>query len=174
MVYKNNSELYVSLHSLHKISKYKGKDGEPPTVSKLGGEAWNKLKQRTKSRVKDIARELIALYAKRRREEAYAFSKDSFAGRDGGILYVRGNTGSDEGDRGGKSGHGKSSRDGPFGLWGRGIRKTEVAIRAAFKAVADSKQVAVLVPTTVLAYQHYNTFKKRLRGCLAGSSISAG
>ena len=78
LVYKNNSELYVSLHSLHKISKYKGKDGEPPTVSKLGGEAWNKLKQRTKSRVKDIARELIALYAKRRREEAYAFSKDSF------------------------------------------------------------------------------------------------
>ena len=73
LVYKNNSELYVCLHSLHKISKYKGKDGEPPTVSKLGGEAWNKLKQRTKSRVKDIARELIALYAKSRREEAYAF-----------------------------------------------------------------------------------------------------
>ena len=165
MVYKNNSELYVSLHSLHKISKYKGKDGEPPTVSKLGGEAWNKLKQRTKSRVKDIARELIALYAKRRREEAYAFSKDSFLQDEMEASFMYEETP----DQMKAIEAVKADMESPHVMdrlvcGDVGFGKTEVAIRAAFKAVADSKQVAVLVPTTVLAYQHYNTFKKRLEG----------
>ena len=165
LVYKNNSELYVSLHSLHKISKYKGKDGEPPTVSKLGGEAWNKLKQRTKSRVKDIARELIALYAKRRREEAYAFSKDSFLQDEMEASFMYEETP----DQMKAIEAVKADMESPHVMdrlvcGDVGFGKTEVAIRAAFKAVADSKQVAVLVPTTVLAYQHYNTFKKRLEG----------
>lgn len=165
LVYKNNAELYVSLHSLHKISKYKGKDGEPPAVSKLGGEAWNKLKQRTKSRVKDIARELIALYAKRRREEAYAFSKDSFLQDELEASFMYEETP----DQMKAIQAVKEDMEKPHVMdrlvcGDVGFGKTEVAIRAAFKAVADSKQVAVLVPTTVLAYQHYNTFKKRLEG----------
>lgn len=165
LVYKNNAELYVSLHSLHKISKYKGKDGEPPSVSKLGGEAWNKLKQRTKSRVKDIARELIALYAKRRREEAYAFSKDSFLQDEMEASFMYEETP----DQMKAIQAVKEDMEKPHVMdrlvcGDVGFGKTEVAIRAAFKAVADSKQVAVLVPTTVLAYQHYNTFKKRLEG----------
>lgn len=165
LVYKNNAELYVSLHSLHKISKYKGKEGEPPAVSKLGGEAWNKLKQRTKSRVKDIARELIALYAKRRREEAYAFSKDSFLQDEMEASFMYEETPDQmKAIRAVKEDMEKPHVMDRLVCGDVGFGKTEVAIRAAFKAVADSKQVAVLVPTTVLAYQHYNTFKKRLEG----------
>lgn len=165
LVYKNNSELYIGLHSLHKISKYKGKDGVPPAVNRLGGDAWNRLKQKTKSRVKDIARELIALYAKRKKEVAYAFAKDSFLQEEMEASFMYEETP----DQMKAIESVKSDMEHPQVMdrlvcGDVGFGKTEVAIRAAFKAVADSKQVAVLVPTTVLAYQHYNTFSKRLEG----------
>lgn len=165
LVYKNNSELYVGLHSLHKISKYKGKDGIPPAVNKLGGDAWAKLKQKTKSRVKDIARELIALYARRKKESAFAFSKDSYLQEEMEASFMYEETP----DQMKAIEAVKSDMEHPQVMdrlvcGDVGFGKTEVAIRAAFKAVADSKQVAVLVPTTVLAYQHYNTFTKRLEG----------
>lgn len=165
LVYKNNSELYVGLHSLHKISKYKGKDGEPPVVNRLGGEAWNRLKQKAKSRVKDIARELIALYAKRKEEPAYAFSRDSYLQEEMEASFMYEETP----DQMKAIEAVKSDMEHPLVMdrlvcGDVGFGKTEVAIRAAFKAVADSKQVAVLVPTTILAYQHYNTFAKRLEG----------
>lgn len=165
LVYKNNSELYVGLHSLHKISKYKGKDGVPPVVNKLGGDAWNKLKQKTKSRVKDIARELIALYARRKKESAFAFSKDSYLQEEMEVSFMYDETP----DQMKAIEAVKADMEQPQVMdrlvcGDVGFGKTEVAVRAAFKAVADSKQVAVLVPTTVLAYQHYNTFSKRLEG----------
>lgn len=165
LVYKNNSELYVGLHSLHKISKYKGKDGVPPVVNKLGGDAWNKLKQKTKSRVKDIARELIALYARRKKETAFAFSKDSYLQEEMEVSFMYDETP----DQMKAIEAVKVDMEQPQVMdrlicGDVGFGKTEVAIRAAFKAVADSKQVAVLVPTTVLAYQHYHTFTKRLEG----------
>lgn len=165
LVYKNNSELYVGLHSLHKISKYKGKDGVPPVVNKLGGDAWNKLKQKTKSRVKDIARELIALYARRKKEAAFAFSKDSYLQEEMEASFMYEETP----DQMKAIEAVKQDMEHPQVMdrlvcGDVGFGKTEVAIRAAFKAVTDSKQVAVLVPTTVLAYQHYNTFLKRLEG----------
>lgn len=165
LVYKNNSELYVGLHSLHKISKYKGKDGVPPVVNKLGGDAWNKLKQKTKSRVKDIARELIALYARRKKEPAFAFSKDSYLQEEMEVSFMYEETP----DQMKAIEAVKADMEQPQVMdrlicGDVGFGKTEVAIRAAFKAVADNKQVAVLVPTTVLAYQHYNTFVKRLEG----------
>lgn len=165
LVYKNNSELYVGLHSLHKISKYKGKDGVPPVVNKLGGEAWSKLKQKTKSHVKDIARELIALYARRKQEPAFAFSKDSYLQEEMEVSFMYDETP----DQMKAIEAVKADMEQPQVMdrlicGDVGFGKTEVAIRAAFKAVADSKQVAVLVPTTVLAFQHYNTFSKRLEG----------
>ncbi len=165
LVYKNNSELYVGLHSLHKISKYKGKDGVPPVVNKLGGDAWNRLKQKTKSRVKDIARELIALYARRKSEVAFAFSKDSYLQQEMEASFMYDETP----DQMKAIEAVKVDMEQPRVMdrlvcGDVGFGKTEVAIRAAFKAVADSKQVAVLVPTTVLAYQHYHTFAQRLEG----------
>lgn len=165
LVYKNNSELYVGLYSLHKISKYKGKDGVPPAVNRLGGTAWSQLKQKTKSRVKDIARELIALYAKRKRETAYAFSKDSYLQEEMEASFMYEETP----DQMKAIEAVKSDMERPQVMdrlvcGDVGFGKTEVAIRAAFKAVADSKQVAVLVPTTILAFQHYNTFLRRLEG----------
>ena len=165
LVYKNNSELYVGLHSLHKISKYKGKDGVPPVVNRLGGEAWNKLKQKTKARVKDIARELIALYAKRKEEPAFAFSRDSYLQEEMEASFMYEETP----DQMKAIEAVKSDMEHPLVMdrlvcGDVGFGKTEVAVRAAFKAVADNKQVAVLVPTTILAYQHYNTFVKRLEG----------
>lgn len=163
LVYKNNSELYVGLHSLHKISKYKGKDGTPPAMNKLGGDAWSKLKQRTKSKVKDIAKELIALYAKRKNEEAFAFSPDSYLQEEMEASFSFEETP----DQMKAIQDVKADMEQPRVMdrlvcGDVGFGKTEVAIRAAFKSVADNKQVAILVPTTVLAYQHYNTFKKRL------------
>lgn len=165
LVYKNNSELYVGLYSLHKISKYKGKDGVPPVVNRLGGDAWNKLKQKTKSRVKDIARELIALYARRKEGVAFAFNKDSYLQEEMEASFMYEETP----DQMKAIEAVKSDMEQPQVMdrlvcGDVGFGKTEVAIRAAFKAVADSKQVAVLVPTTILAYQHYNTFVKRLEG----------
>lgn len=165
LVYKNNSELYVGLYSLHKISKYKGKDGVPPVVNKLGGDAWNKLKQKTKSKVKDIARELISLYARRKKEPAFAFSKDTYLQEEMEVSFMYDETP----DQMKAIEAVKADMERPQVMdrlicGDVGFGKTEVAIRAAFKAVADSKQVAVLVPTTVLAYQHYHTFSKRLEG----------
>lgn len=165
LVYKNNSELYVGLHSLHKISKYKGKEGVPPQVNRLGGDAWNKLKQKTKSRVKDIARDLISLYARRKEGLAYAFAKDSYLQEEMEASFMYEETP----DQMKAIEAVKSDMEHPQVMdrlvcGDVGFGKTEVAIRAAFKAVADSKQVAILVPTTVLAYQHYNTFSKRLEG----------
>jgi transcription-repair coupling factor (superfamily II helicase) len=165
LVYKNNSELYVSLYSLHKISKYRGKDGTAPVVNKLGGDAWNKLKQRAKSKVKDIARELISLYARRKNEPAYAFGKDSYLQEEMEASFMYEETP----DQMKAIEAVKYDMETP-NVMDRlvcgdvGFGKTEVAIRAAFKAVGDSKQVAVLVPTTILAYQHYNTFSERLKG----------
>lgn len=165
LVYKNNSELYVGLYSLHKISKYKGKDGQPPVVNRLGGDAWNRLKQKTKSRVKDIARELIALYAKRKREAAYAFGKDSYLQEEMEASFMYEETPDQmKAIEAVKQDMERAQVMDRLVCGDVGFGKTEVAIRAAFKAVADSKQVAVLVPTTILAYQHYNTFTKRLEG----------
>lgn len=165
LIYKNNSELYVGLYSLHKISKYRGKEGTPPTVNKLGGDAWNKLKQKTKSKVKDIARELIFLYAKRREEQAYAFSKDSYLQEEMEASFRYEETP----DQMKAIEAVKYDMENPHVMdrlvcGDVGFGKTEVAIRAAFKAVTDSKQVAVLVPTTILAYQHFQTFSERLKG----------
>jgi len=163
LIYKNNSELFVGIHSLHKISKYKGKDSSAPAINKLGSNAWNKLKQKTKAKVKDIARELIQLYAKRKEEKAFAFSEDSYLQEEMETSFTY-----DETDdqmnaiRDVKSDMEKPRVMDRLVCGDVGFGKTEVAMRAAFKAVADNKQVVVLVPTTILAYQHYNSFKKRL------------
>lgn len=164
LVYKDNDILYVSIHSLHRISKYKGKDDTPPKIYKLGTGAWQKLQQNTRKKVKDIARELIHLYARRKTQQGFSFSPDTYLQEELEASF--------------------SFEDTPDQLLASksvkkdmeditpmdrlvcgdvGFGKTEVTIRAAFKAVADSKQVAILVPTTVLALQHYNTFSERLR-----------
>lgn len=164
LIYLNNDAIFVSLHSLHKISKYRGKEGEPPRINKLGTGAWNKIKEKTKSKVKDIARDLIQLYAKRRQEEGFQFSPDSFLQHELEASFIY----EDTPDQVKTTAEVKQDMEGikPMDrlICGDvGFGKTEVAIRAAFKAVADNKQVAVLVPTTVLAYQHYQTFKGRLK-----------
>lgn len=164
LIYRNNDILFVSIHALHKLSKYKGKDGEAPALNKLGSGAWEKMKDRTKKKVKDIARDLIKLYAQRRQEKGYAFGADSFMQDEleAGFIYE------DTPDQMKATADVKADmeREQPMDrlICGDvGFGKTEVAIRAAFKAVADNKQVAVLVPTTVLAFQHYQTFSRRLK-----------
>ncbi|OLQ19629.1 transcription-repair coupling factor [Tannerella forsythia] len=164
LIYRNNDILFVSIHALHKLSKYKGKDGEAPALNKLGSGAWEKMKDRTKKKVKDIARDLIKLYAQRRQEKGYAFGPDSFMQDEleAGFIYE------DTPDQMKATADVKADmeRERPMDrlICGDvGFGKTEVAIRAAFKAVADNKQVAVLVPTTVLAFQHYQTFSRRLK-----------
>lgn len=154
----------VSIHSLHKISKYKGKDGEPPRLSTLGNGAWEKLKERTKTRIKDIARDLILLYSKRMQEEGFAFAPDSYLQHELEASFLYEDT--PDQLRATQDVKTDMERDRPMDrlICGDvGFGKTEVAIRAAFKACADDKQVAVLVPTTVLAYQHYQTFTERLQ-----------
>lgn len=163
LVYKNNAELFIGLHSLHKIAKYKGKDGEPPAVHKLGGDAWNRLKQKTKSKVKDIARELIALYAKRKMEPAFAYSPDSYLQDEMEASFIYEETPDQlKAIEAVKNDMQRARVMDRLVCGDVGFGKTEVAMRAAFKAVCDGKQVAVLVPTTVLAFQHYNSFKARL------------
>ncbi len=164
LIYLNNDSIFVSLHSLHKISKYRGKEGEPPRINKLGTGAWNKIKEKTKSKVKDIARDLIQLYAKRRQEEGYKFSPDSFLQHELEASFIYEDT-PDQFKATTDIKHDmESSKPMDRLICGDvGFGKTEVAIRAAFKAVTDNKQVAVLVPTTVLAYQHYQTFRDRLK-----------
>ncbi len=164
LLYKNNDILYVSIHSLHRISKFVGKDGTPPTLNKLGSNNWAKLKSKTKKRVKDIARDLIKLYAERRKAKGFAFSPDSYLQNEleASFFYE------DTPDQYKATQDAKQDMEADFPMdrlvcGDVGFGKTEVAIRAAFKAVADSKQVAVLVPTTILAMQHAMTFSERLK-----------
>ncbi|MDR2951173.1 MAG: transcription-repair coupling factor [Prevotella sp.] len=164
LIYLNNDVIFVSLHSLHKISKYRGKEGEPPRINKLGTGAWNKIKEKTKSKVKDIARDLIQLYAKRRQEEGFTFSPDSFLQNELEASFIYEDTPDQVKATADVKHDMENSKPMDRLICGDvGFGKTEVSIRAAFKAVTDNKQVAVLVPTTVLAYQHYQTFKERLK-----------
>lgn len=162
--YKNNDMLYVSINSLHKISKYVGKDGTAPTLSKIGGDAWKTLKRKTKKKVKDIAKELIKLYAKRKASEGFAFPPDGYLQNEleASFLYE------DTPDQFTATNDVKEDMMKPYPMdrlicGDVGFGKTEIAIRAAFKAIIGGKQVAVLVPTTILALQHYKTFSQRLK-----------
>ncbi len=165
LVYRNNDALFVSIHSLHRISKYKGKDGTEPAISKLGSGAWQRMKDRTKSKVKDIARELIVLYAKRLQEKGFAFSPDSYLQVELESSFIYEDTPDQiKSTQAVKEDMEKETPMDRLVCGDVGFGKTEVAIRAAFKAATDSKQVAVLVPTTILALQHYRTFTERLNG----------
>ncbi len=164
LVYQNEDVVFVSIHSLHKVSKYKGKDGEPPRLNKLGSGAWERMKDRTKTKIKDIARDLIKLYAARRDEKGFAYSPDSFMQKELEASFLYEDTPDQSKATADVKADMESDRPMDRLVCGDvGFGKTEVAIRAAFKAVTDNKQVAVLVPTTVLAYQHYQTFKDRLK-----------
>jgi len=162
--YKDGDLLYVSIHSLHKISRYTGKEGTQPVLHRLGSKAWENLKNKTKSRVKDIARDLIKLYAQRKTKEGFAFSPDTYmqVELEASFIYE------DTPDQSKATEDVKLDMERSYPMdrlicGDVGYGKTEVAIRAAFKAVADSKQVAVLVPTTILAFQHFKTFSERLK-----------
>lgn len=164
LVYKDDDIIFVSIHALHRISKYKGKEGEAPRINKLGSGAWERLKERTKSKVKDIARELIKLYAKRKAEQGFQYSPDSYLQQELEASFIY----EDTPDQVKSTADVKKDMESSLPMdrlvcGDVGFGKTEIAIRAAFKAVTDSKQVAILVPTTVLALQHYNTFKDRLK-----------
>jgi transcription-repair coupling factor (superfamily II helicase) len=164
LVYKDQDTLYVSIHALHKISKYKGKDAEPPKIYKLGSGAWQKLKQNTKNKVKDIAKELILLYAKRKEQKGFAYTSDTYLQNELESSFIYDDT--PDQIKSTISIKQDMESDTPMDrlvCGDVGFGKTEIAIRAAFKAVADNKQVAVLVPTTILALQHYQTFKNRLK-----------
>lgn len=164
LVYRDNDLLYVHINSLHKISKYVGKDGTPPKINKLGSDAWDNLKRKTKKKVKDIARDLIRLYALRKAQEGFAFAPDTYLQTEleASFMYE------DTPDQVKATADFKKDMESPHPMdrlvcGDVGFGKTEIAIRAAFKAVTDSKQVAVLVPTTILANQHYRTFRERLK-----------
>jgi len=164
LLFRDDDMMCVSIHSLHKISKYSGKEGGPPTMSKLGSQDWDNKKKSVKKKVKDIAKELISLYAKRKAAPGFAFNKDNFmqAELETSFIYE------DTPDQAKATADVKLDMEKPHPMdrlvcGDVGFGKTEVAIRAAFKAVCDSKQVAVLVPTTVLAMQHYKTFSERLK-----------
>lgn len=165
LIYQNDDVVFVSIHSLHKISKYKGKEGEQPRISKLGTGAWEKMKDRTKAKIKDIARDLIKLYSQRKQEKGFQYSADSFLQHELEASFLYEDTPDQLKATQDVKADMESDRPMDRLVCGDvGFGKTEVAIRAAFKAVADNKQVAVLVPTTVLAYQHFQTFRKRLEG----------
>ena len=164
IVFQNEDVVFVSIHALHKVSKYKGKDGEAPRLSRLGTGAWEKMKERTKKKIKDIARDLILLYSRRKEEKGFAYSPDSFMQHEleAGFAYE------DTPDQLRVTQEVKADMERPVPMdrlvcGDVGFGKTEIAVRAAMKAAADNKQVAVLVPTTVLALQHYKTFSSRLR-----------
>lgn len=164
LIYQNNDILYVGIHSLHKISKYVGKDGTPPALSKIGGEAWKNLKRKTKAKVKDIAKELIKLYALRKASKGFAFSPDGYLQNELEASFIY----EDTPDQYTATIDVKEDMMKPHPMdrlicGDVGFGKTEVAIRAAFKAVTDGKQVAILVPTTILALQHFQTFSARLK-----------
>ncbi len=163
LVYRDDDLLYVSIHSLHKISKYSGRDGAPPVISKLGTQEWENKKSKAKKRVKDIAKELISLYAKRKTAPGHSYTQDGFlqAELETSFMYE------DTGDQARATEDVKHDMQQPHPMdrlvcGDVGFGKTEVAIRAAFKAATDGKQVAVLVPTTILAMQHFRTFSDRL------------
>ncbi len=165
LIYRDDDLLYLSIHSLHKISKYSGKDGSPPVMNKLGSQEWENKKSKVKKQVLDIAKELIELYAKRKGAPGFAFSPDSYlqAELESSFIYE------DTPDQAKATEDVKRDMQQPHPMdrlvcGDVGFGKTEVAIRAAFKAVTDSKQVAILVPTTILAFQHYRTFSDRLAG----------
>lgn len=164
ILYKDNDILYVNINSLHKISKYTGKEGHVPRVSKLGSDAWVKLKEKTKGRVKELAFDLIKLYAERKAQEGFAFTPDNYmqVELEASFMYE------DTPDQSKAIGDVKKDMESPHPMdrlvcGDVGFGKTEVAIRAAFKACINGKQAAVLVPTTILAYQHYKTFSERLK-----------
>ncbi len=163
LVYRDNDLLYVSVHNLHKIARYTGKEGTPPVMSKLGSQEWENKKKRVKKQIRDIAHELISLYAKRRQAHGFAFNKDNYmqAELESSFLYE------DTPDQSKSTSDVKEDMEKPYPMdrlvcGDVGFGKTEIAVRAAFKAVCDSKQVAILVPTTILAMQHYKTFADRL------------
>lgn len=164
LVYKGGDTVFVSIHNLHRISKYKGREGSEPTISRLGSGAWERLKERTKDKVKDIARDLIQLYATRKQQKGFAYTPDGYMQHEleASFLYE------DTPDQAKATLDIKHDMESAMPMdrlvcGDVGFGKTEVAMRAAFKAATDGKQVAVLVPTTVLALQHYNTFKERFR-----------
>lgn len=163
LIYKDNDILYVNIHAIHKISKYSGKEGQAPIMSKLGSPEWENKKTRAKKKVTDIARDLISLYAKRKEAPGFAFSRDSFmqVELESSFIYE------DTPDQASSTRAVKEDMEQQHPMdrlicGDVGFGKTEIAIRAAFKAVADNKQVAILVPTTILAMQHYRTFTERL------------
>ena len=165
IIYKNNDTLYISIHSLHKISRYVGKEGTEPTLNRLGSNSWQVLKQKTKKQVKDIAKDLIALYAKRKASAGFSFSADNYLQNELEASFMF----EDTPDQLKATNEVKKDMESSAPMdrlvcGDVGFGKTEVAIRAAFKACCDSKQVAVLVPNTILAFQHYNTFSERLKG----------
>ena len=163
IVYSNNDLLYVNIHSLHKISKFVGKDGTPPTINRLGSNTWQKAKQKTKSKIKEVAFDLIKLYAERKSKKGFQFLPDTYLQTELEASFIY----EDTPDQLKATQDVKKDMEAPYPMdrlicGDVGFGKTEIAIRAAFKAVADSKQVAILVPTTILALQHHKTFKKRL------------
>lgn len=165
LLYRDNDTLFVSIHSLHRISKYKGKDAEAPHISKLGSGQWEKMKERAKAKVKDIARDLIQLYSQRRKEQGFQYSPDSYMQHELEASFIY----EDTPDQQKATIDVKHDMQSPVPMdrlicGDVGFGKTEIALRAAFKAATDGKQTAVLVPTTVLALQHYNTFRERYRG----------
>lgn len=162
--YRDGANVFVSIHNLHRISKYKGREGSEPTIARLGSGAWERLKERTKDKVKDIARDLIKLYATRKRQKGFAYSPDGYMQHEleASFLYE------DTPDQAKATTDVKRDLESPMPMdrlvcGDVGFGKTEVAMRAAFKVASDGKQVAVLVPTTVLALQHYNTFTERMK-----------
>ena len=165
LIYQDNDILFVSIHSLHRISKYKGKDDTPPKIYKLGSGAWQRLRQSTKNKIKDIAKDLISLYAKRKTTNGFRFSPDTYLQNELEASFIF----EDTPDQYTATNDVKTDMESLHPMdrlicGDVGFGKTEIAIRAAFKAVTDSKQVAMLVPTTILALQHYNTFSDRLKG----------
>ena len=164
LIYKDNDVIFVSIHGIHRISKYKSKDGEPPKVYKLGTKAWENLKNQTKTKVKDIAKDLINLYSERRETRGFAFSADNFLQNELESSFIYEDTPDQQKSILAVKDDMESICPMDRLICGDvGFGKTEVAIRAAFKAVCDSKQVAVLVPTTILSLQHYHTFHNRLK-----------
>ena len=164
LMYKDNDVVFVSVHALHKISRYKSKDSEPPKIHKLGSKVWQNLKASTNSKVKDIAKDLIQLYAKRKSVKGFAFSADTYLQQELESSFMYEDTPDQEKAVSAVKRDMEDNCPMDRLVCGDvGFGKTEVAVRAAFKAVADSKQVAVLVPTTILALQHFNTFKNRLK-----------
>ena len=165
LVYRDNDVLYVSIHSLHRISKYSGKDGTQPKMNKIGSPQWNKTKNKTKSKIKEIAYDLIKLYAKRKQESGFAFSPDNYLQNELEASFIYEDTPDQlKSTIAVKEDMESQSPMDRLVCGDVGFGKTEIAIRAAFKAVCDNKQVAILVPTTILCLQHYKTFMKRLEG----------